>query len=280
MSYIVTHGDIIRAVRIREGLNQKDFGKKLGLNQSRLSKLEHSDFVPKVDLWEHFCEEFQVPLDARIKGYVDIPQPVDSLKVLSGSHCENFQIPERYSDNRGSFNRGLFNWIDILSTKIGRKKTDELLRYMGFDPAFFLFKHYQLNLQFLLDFIGQMVRLGARYEFILEEFSKTMKNWYLTRLDDPEFDSREWKTKTKSLLKNGTKRMDINYNYMAIDEKKDSIDLMIVPQSHIDVRISDATKGFLNLYRALFFVHIIGRKIALLETTPIRGDQRCIYRVY
>jgi DNA-binding XRE family transcriptional regulator len=57
-------GNMIREHRKLSGMNQTEFGKKLGCGQSILSKIENGESLPSVTLWFDFCQLVKISADS------------------------------------------------------------------------------------------------------------------------------------------------------------------------------------------------------------------------
>ena len=57
-------GSMIRDHRKRSGMNQTEFGKKLGCGQAILSKIENGQSLPSVTMWFDFCELVKISADS------------------------------------------------------------------------------------------------------------------------------------------------------------------------------------------------------------------------
>jgi transcriptional regulator with XRE-family HTH domain len=57
-------GTMIREHRKRSGMNQTEFGKKLGCGQALLSKIENGESLPSVTMWFDFCQLVKISADS------------------------------------------------------------------------------------------------------------------------------------------------------------------------------------------------------------------------
>jgi DNA-binding XRE family transcriptional regulator len=57
-------GNMIRDHRKRSGMNQTEFGKKLGCGQALLSKIENGESLPSVTMWFDFCQLVKISADS------------------------------------------------------------------------------------------------------------------------------------------------------------------------------------------------------------------------
>jgi transcriptional regulator with XRE-family HTH domain len=61
--------DIVRAARNNLGLSQRYIAQRLGISQSRLSKIENKKIAVSAAFWFYFCNLLRLDCDCVIYGY-------------------------------------------------------------------------------------------------------------------------------------------------------------------------------------------------------------------
>lgn len=75
----------IREVRIQLGLSQADFGKRIGITRSSVSKLESNENNPSEQTIKLICREFNVSYDWLTKGVgpMYVPQSDSDIELIT-----------------------------------------------------------------------------------------------------------------------------------------------------------------------------------------------------
>lgn len=64
----MTLGEKLRALRSTSGWTQPEFARKLGIEQSYLSKLENDKSIPSTEMFDKLCTAYEVTPDEMLKG--------------------------------------------------------------------------------------------------------------------------------------------------------------------------------------------------------------------
>ena len=77
-------GEEVRKIRKRAGLNQFDFGRRIGLSLTGVSSIETGHSNPSIEILKAISREFDVPVDAllsltegRVDGELDARMPAE-----------------------------------------------------------------------------------------------------------------------------------------------------------------------------------------------------------
>jgi hypothetical protein len=105
-------------------------GKKLGISQSAISKVEQGLLVMSAPEWFQFCRITEISPSSIETGVIDIPS---STHLSSDSREGSFRIPKEYSRFKGSKMRGLRPFLYQFHSVLGQKSFERFFEEKKID---------------------------------------------------------------------------------------------------------------------------------------------------
>ena len=149
---------VIKALRKYHGYQQASFCKFLNIQQGTLSKIESGLLSINATVWIDICMKFKINPEAIITGRIEMVEdlPLKLRYELVG----NMKVRKRYTRNMGSTVRTVYPLINFLRHQIGMEKTNELLKFLGAPPEYFVIQNLPISILFIQDLVAEITKLG------------------------------------------------------------------------------------------------------------------------
>ena len=149
---------VIKALRKYHGYQQASFCKFLNIQQGTLSKIESGLLSINATVWIDICMKFKINPEAIITGRIE--QVEDLPLKLRNELVGNMKVKKRYTRNMGSTVRTVYPLINFLRNQIGMEITNEMLKYLGAPPEYFVIQNLPISILFIQDLVAEISKLG------------------------------------------------------------------------------------------------------------------------
>lgn len=278
-------GHILKAGRHSCSLSQMELSTALDMNQSVLSRLESGDLTLGAAEWMAFCEITGISPHSLTLGYIDRNRNA----TLQPRWNSAFQVPARYSDDRGTNVRAIVPFLSFLRTKLGYLHFSQFLSDLGVDPAFFVDYDNRINMNFCLDLLGSMAEHGYLTDSCLEEIAHLNRNPNIHGLVHHAYDKAANPLEVIKTFVQRHRKYSCDYSIKMFWESKEEVTVSMTPNPYLSkyegVR-GDAIPSKICSYITLFLNELAhyrhNRPIDVLETSCRHKEKecvRCLYRI-
>jgi DNA-binding XRE family transcriptional regulator/predicted hydrocarbon binding protein len=230
----------MRAVRKHAGLTQTDIARKLETSQSAISKIEAGSLAPPLLIWMSFCKLMGIDAVETLEtGFVDFMRPANAENVSvsleeNQGKIENFRIPARYLNDRGTSVRWLLPLLKFYSSRHGTDKLRKFLKStMRIDPDFLVILDHSVNIQFVLDLSKHLVDSGDLTREDIATIAQFASNpdyqGFLHPILSRAVNARE---KLTQLISN-IERYETNFLYCIESNENNELRVSIKPREHL-----------------------------------------------
>ena len=273
---------ILRSTRKTAGLTQQVFANQLGISQSNLSKLESARLLPTLETWYNLCEEFNVPFESGMDGFID-RLPVASAEARLND--DGFVMPDEFSRHRRSSVRAIKPLLIFLQDHLSPEKYDEYFENLKLDPDFFVDLNHWTNIQFGYDFFANTLQRKLITPREIGKISEHVATKNIQGLFHAQFEKC---ANTEDLFKHLIKNMkfyETNFSYSVADVSKNHLDFSAIPEPHLkEFKVSEQLGDVVCKYKSSYIAHFAkysAQQVRELshDECYYRGDERCLYRL-
>lgn len=150
---------IIKALRKYYGATQVEFSDFLNVSQGALSKIEAGKLEVSAHQWITICDKYKINPTALMSGVINT-KGLQAEETATRKYFRSFKVPKKYSLYAESTVRTVYPFIKFMESKLGKNKTVEFLKTLGFQQEYFVILENPINLVFINDLTSYLMKEG------------------------------------------------------------------------------------------------------------------------